>query len=57
MDLLQAYQAKLIETGRALGYESRRSFKKSAMGDALWLDRPAARHTPKRPYPWQPSNS
>ena len=39
MDLFLAYQAKLIEIGRVLGYESRRSFKKSAMGDAVWLDR------------------
>jgi len=28
-----------METGHALGYEARRSFKKSAMGDAVWLDR------------------
>jgi len=37
--LVQTYQAKLIEIGDALGYESRRSYKKSAAGDAVWLDR------------------
>ena len=37
--LVQTYQAKLIEIGNALGYESRRSYKKSAAGDAVWLDR------------------
>ncbi|MCH2665165.1 hypothetical protein MK139_12580 [bacterium] len=37
--LLQAYQAKLMEIGDALGYETRRSYKKSAAGDTVWLDR------------------
>ncbi len=37
--LVQAYQAKLIEIGDALGYETRRSYKKSAAGDTVWLDR------------------
>ena len=45
MDLLQTYQSKLVEIGRALGYESRRSFKKSAMGDAVWLDRRGLRYS------------
>ena len=36
--LVQATQAKLMEIGDALGYETRRSFKKSAAGDAVWLD-------------------
>ena len=46
MELLQEYQAKLLEVGRALGYESRRSFKKSAMGDAVWFDRISGRYVP-----------
>ena len=37
--LLQAYKAKLMEIGDALGYETRRSYKKSAAGDTVWLDR------------------
>jgi len=41
--LLQAYQAKLIEIGDALGYETRRTFVKSAAGDAVWLDRRGGR--------------
>jgi len=45
MGLLEDYQAKLLEIGRALGYESRRSFKKSAMGDGVWLDRISPRYT------------
>jgi hypothetical protein len=43
MTLVQAYQAKLIEVGDALGYETRRSYKKSAAGDAVWLDRRGVR--------------
>ncbi|MFH1006199.1 MAG: hypothetical protein V1800_01690 [Candidatus Latescibacterota bacterium] len=31
-------QRKLLAIGEALGYRSRRSFKKHAMGDAVWLD-------------------
>ena len=30
---------KLLQIGEALGYESRSSFRKDAMGDAIWLDR------------------
>jgi len=41
--LVQAYQDKLIEIGEALGYETRRSYKKSAAGDAVWLDRRGGR--------------
>lgn len=41
--LVQAYQAKLIEIGDALGYETRRTYKKSAAGDAVWLDRRGGR--------------
>jgi hypothetical protein len=41
--LVQAYQAKLIEIGDALGYETRRTYRKSAAGDAVWLDRRGAR--------------
>ena len=41
--LVQTYQAKLIEIGDALGYETRRSFKKSAAGDTVWLDRRGSR--------------
>ena len=44
MGLLQEYQAKILEVGRALGYECRKSFKKSAMGDAVWLDRASRRY-------------
>ena len=33
----------LIEIGDALGYESRRSYKKSAAGDTVWLDRRGGR--------------
>lgn len=45
MDLLQTYQTKLMELGHAMGYETRRSFKKSAMGDAVWLDRRGLKYT------------
>lgn len=41
--LVQSYQAKLIEIGDALGYETRRSYKKSAAGDTVWLDRRGGR--------------
>ena len=41
--LVQTYQAELIEIGDALGYESRRSYKKSAAGDTVWLDRRGSR--------------
>ena len=41
--LVQAYQDKLIEICEALGYETRRSYKKSAAGDAVWLDRRGGR--------------
>lgn len=41
--LVQAYQAKLIEIGDALGYETRRSYRKSAAGDTVWLDRRGGR--------------
>ena len=46
MGLLETYQAKLLEVGHVLGYESRRSFKKSAMGDAVWFDRRSLRYSP-----------
>lgn len=38
------YQKKLLEIGEALGYESRRSFRKSAMGDAVWLEPASAKY-------------
>ena len=41
--MLQSYQRKIIEIGEVLGYETRRSYKKSAMGDAIWLDRRSTR--------------
>jgi hypothetical protein len=41
--LVQTYQAKLIEIGDVLGYETRRTYKKSAAGDAVWLDRRGGR--------------
>ena len=34
---------KLLQIGEALGYESRSSFRKDAMGDAIWLDRKGKR--------------
>lgn len=40
----QEYQTKLLQIGEALGYESRRSFRKSAMGDAVWLERMSAKY-------------
>ena len=41
--LVQAYQARLIEIGDALGYETRRTYRKSASGDAVWMDRRGGR--------------
>jgi hypothetical protein len=41
--LVQTYQAKLIEIGDALGYETRRTYRKSVPGDAVWLDRRGGR--------------
>ena len=38
-------QRKLLAIGEALGYRSRRSFKKHAMGDAVWLDGRSKRYT------------
>ena len=32
------YQEKLLEIGEAMGYDCRPSFRKSAMGDAVWLE-------------------
>ena len=40
----QEYQTKLIEIGEALGYDSRRSFRKNAMGDAVWLEQMSAKY-------------
>ena len=34
---------KLLQIGEALGYECRSSFRKDAMGDAIWLDRKGKR--------------
>jgi hypothetical protein len=38
-------QRKLLAIGEALGYRCRRSFKKHAMGDAVWLDGRSKRYT------------
>jgi hypothetical protein len=38
------YQNKLVEIGEALGYASRRSYRKNAMGDAVWLERTSAKY-------------
>lgn len=40
----QEYQSKLVQIGEALGYQSRRSFRKYAMGDAVWLERTSAKY-------------
>lgn len=34
---------KLLQIGEALGYECRSSFRKDAMGDAIWFDRKGKR--------------
>ena len=44
------YQKKLLELGEALGYEARKSFKKSAMGDVVWLER-RSKHYTSKPLP------
>jgi hypothetical protein len=44
------YQQKLLEIGEALGYRARRSFKKSAMGDVVWLER-RSKHYTSKPVP------
>ena len=46
-DLKHPYQQKLLKVGEALGYGARRSFKKSAMGDVVWLDRRSKHYTTK----------
>ena len=44
-DTYREYQHKLMEVGVALGYQSRRSFRKDAMGDAVWLEKASQKYT------------
>jgi len=49
-DPKHAYQQKLLEIGEALGYKAQKSFKKSAMGDVVWLEL-RSKHYTSKPVP------